>query len=323
MSQGRLIADRYELKGLLGKGGMGEVFLALDHRLQTPVALKRVPLALSLEPGIRDALVQEARIMARLSHSNIVRLFDLADSVDGMFIVLEFIPGPSFDKVLKLRPVLEIPEVQRMIDQVAQGLTLAHSLGIVHRDLKPSNLLLAFESTDQRHFERDGTHPQALLAANWKVTDFGLAKVVEQLKTENISGRVVGTPIYMAPEQFRGEVASSETDVYALALIAYQCLSGKLPTGGAEPAYFHIYVTPPPLAHINPTINAVLARALQKDRKQRYPSVAAFAQAFADAAVAKPQTPLPLPSPSPSKLKYLLPFALAGLFGGATYFFSP
>ncbi len=297
LQAGTRIADRYVVKGMLGRGGMGEVYLAHDERLQTEVALKRVPLELSIEPTIREALVQEARIMAKLSHARIVRLFDLADTEQGIFIVLEYVCGPSFDKILRQRPVLTAEETAHVIDEVAEGLTLAHSRGVVHRDLKPSNLLVALEGDDRRRYERDGSFPATMLSTHLKVTDFGLAKVTEQLSKVDASGRVVGTPVYMAPEQFRGEAPSVETDVYALGLIAYQCLSGRLPTGGAEPAYFHMYVTPPPLANVPSTMNAAILKALSKERNQRYPSAMEFAQALRLQAAPKPVVEAPVAKP--------------------------
>lgn len=280
MKSGQFVADRYEIKGLLGRGGMGEVYLALDHRLQVEVALKQVPLALALEAGIREALIEEARILARLSHSRIVRLFDLADTVDGIFLVLEYVCGPSFEKILAKRPVLGAAEVLHLIEEVSEGLAVAHGRAVYHRDLKPSNLLVELEGDDQRRYLRDGSVPDNLLGVHFKVTDFGLAKVVEELSKANLSGRVVGTPAYMAPEQFRGEGPSAETDVYALGLIAYQCLAGRIATGGAEPSYFHVFMTPAPLEGVAAGLNEVIQKALRKERKDRYRSVTEFAAAL-------------------------------------------
>jgi len=155
----RLIADRYEVRGILGRGGMGEVYLAHDRRLDTDVALKRVPLELSLEPEIRNALVREARILAKLSHTHIVRLFDLADTPDGIFLVLEYVCGPSLDKVLLQRKTLAPDELLHVIDHVTQGLARAHFLGVVHRDLKPANLLISLSGDERRYFVRDKTYP--------------------------------------------------------------------------------------------------------------------------------------------------------------------
>ena len=259
---------------------MGEVYLAMDHRLQTEVALKQVPLEQALEPGIRAGLVEEARIMAKLSHERIVRLFDLADTEDGMFLVLEYVGGPSFDRVLAANPRRTPEETLHLLREVSEGLTLAHGRGVVHRDLKPSNLLVALEGDDRRRYHRDGTVPSNMLTMHFKVGDFGLAKVVEQLTQARISGRVVGTPYYMAPEQFRGEPPSAETDVYALGVIAYQCLAGRLPLGEADPAYFHIYLTPAPIGGIPAAMERAIQQALSKDRRARFRSVAEFLEAM-------------------------------------------
>lgn len=241
---------------------MGQVYLAMDLRLDMRVALKRVPPELADLPQVRRALVEEARVLARLTHPRIVRLFDLAVAEEGIFIVLEYVNGRSFEAWLEAEPKLTGEAMLRMVDQVSQGLAEAHRQGLVHRDLKPANLLVSLpEGATQ------------LIEADWKVADFGLAKATAD---STLSGRVVGTPVYMAPEQFRGEAVGPETDVYALGLIVYRCLTGKLPTMGAEPAYFHVYGTPVPIEGVDPRVNAVVMRALEKDRGKRWPGVREF-----------------------------------------------
>ena len=283
MKPGTIIADRYEIRGVLGRGGMGEVYLAYDQRLDTEVALKRVPLELSIEPHIRQALISEARILARLTDSRIVRLFDLADTADGLFLVLEYVCGPSLDKVLAARGTLTVEELRHVMDHVAEGLTRAHGMGVVHRDLKPSNLLVALAGDERRRYLRDGTLPDSLVNAEIKVTDFGLAKVVRQSQAQ-ASHSFSGTPAYMAPEQYRGEMPSVETDVYALGFVAYACLTGGVPIGNAEPMYFHLYLTPPPIVSVPPPINAAIQRAIRKDRAERFGSAMEFARALKEPA---------------------------------------
>ena len=281
MKPGQLIADRYRVRNVLGRGGMGEVYLAHDQRLATDVALKRVPLELAQEPSVREALVREARILAKLSHTHIVRLFDLAETPDGLFLVLEYVCGPSLDKLLLQRPVLSLDELQHVFEHVVQALTLAHSVGVYHRDLKPSNLLVALSGEEQRLFIREQILPPTLGNTLIKVTDFGLAKMVQQrTRAQEASGTISGTPAYMAPEQFRGELPSPETDIYALGLIAYECLSGSLPIGSAQPIYFHLFVTPPPIPGVLAHLNAAIQKAIAKDRADRFPSAAAFLEAL-------------------------------------------
>jgi serine/threonine protein kinase len=283
----RLIADRDEVHGILGRGGMGEVFLAYDHRLATEVALKHVPLELSLEPGMRNALVREAQILARLSDTNIVRLFDLADTPDGMFLVLEYVCGPSLDKVLLQRKTLSPEELLHIIDHVCPGIARAHSMGVIHRDLKPSNLLVSLSGDERRYFVRDKTLPANLLHTEVKVTDFGLAKLVLNSRAE-ASGLISGTPAFMAPEQFRGELPSVETDIYALGYVAYVCLAGKVPAGNAELMYFHLMVTPPPLPGIPGHMNTAILKAVSKERKDRFQSALEFAEALRGPAAQAP-----------------------------------
>jgi tRNA A-37 threonylcarbamoyl transferase component Bud32 len=284
MEKDQLVAGRYVIRRLLGRGGMGEVYQAVDQRLATKVALKRVPRELLEEPQVRRALVEEARILARLTHKRIVRLFDLTETEEGMFIVLEYVNGRSFQEWLREEPKLVGAALLRMVEQVSEGLEEAHRQGVVHRDLKPANLLVSL-----------GQEARGLEDADWKVADFGLAKATAH---SMLSGRVVGTPIYMAPEQFRGEAVGPETDVYALGLIVYQCLTGKLPTMGAEPAYFHVYGTPVPMEGVDARVNAVVMRALEKERGKRWAGVREFYEALRQA-----HEPEPVKEPEPERVK--------------------
>lgn len=287
-----MIADRYEILATLGRGGMGEVYLARDHRLDTEVALKRVPLELAIEPKIREALAREARILARLSDNHIVRLFDLADTADGLFLVLEYVCGPSLDKVLSKRGKLPPDELQHVMDHVAQGLKRAHAMGVIHRDLKPANLLVQLSGDERRRYLRDGELPPTLLNADIKVTDFGLAKAVQQSRVE-MSQSISGTPAYMAPEQFRGEMPSAETDIYALGFVAYACLAGGVPLGNAQPVYYHLQVTPPPILSAPAHMNAAIQRAIRKERADRFHDVSDFAAALRQPAPPAPAPPIP------------------------------
>jgi serine/threonine-protein kinase len=281
MQTGRIIADRYEVIRQLGRGGMGEVYLAHDQRLAVDVALKRVPLELSIQREVREALIKEARLLARLTHSNVVRLFDLVESEDGVFIVLEYVCGPTLQQVLKQRRTLAPQELLHIMQQVCNGLSYAHSQHIIHRDLKPSNLLLALTDHDRRYFLREGRIPPDLLHAEIKIGDFGIARVVETAHdASGQSSAIVGTPPYMSPEQFRGEVVSAESDIYSLGLIAYECMAGHLPIGDMRPMYFHLMVTPPPLEGCPPAISAAVVRALHKERKDRFPSAQEFSAAL-------------------------------------------
>jgi serine/threonine protein kinase len=273
-----LVAGRYEILRKLGRGGMGEVYLAFDNRLATEVTLKRVPFELSMETGVREALVREARILARLTHTNIVRLFDLEDTPDGLFIVLEFVAGPTLQEVLEARK-LSFQETLAILRQVAHGLRLAHSKEIIHRDLKPSNLMIQLEGDEQKAYLEHRAIPRDLRNAVVKVTDFGIARVLEAASRATNQTNS-GTPLYMAPEQFRGEAPSVESDVYALGLIVYEALAGAIPLNGMQPAYFHLFVTPPPIEGLLPSQNAAIAKALAKEREERFHSAREFLAAL-------------------------------------------
>src|SRR5262245_41261071 len=140
MRAGETVANRYDVITELGRGGMGAVVLAFDRRLNTEVAIKRIPSELADDPALRSALTQEAQILARLSHPNIVRLFDLADSPEGMFMVLEYVCGPSLAEFLRARPRLTQFETTHLLRQVCEGLSAAHAQRVIHRDLKPGNI---------------------------------------------------------------------------------------------------------------------------------------------------------------------------------------
>jgi serine/threonine-protein kinase len=288
---------------------MGEVYLAYDYRLATDVALKRIPLELALEESIRGALIREAQILARLSDTHIVRLFDLADTPDGIFLVLEYVCGPSLDKYLATRKTLTQAELSHVMRQVGSALGRAHGMGIVHRDLKPANLLVALKGEEQLHYLESGALPATLLHAEVKVADFGLAKVILQSRVE-ASGRISGTPAYMAPEQFRGELPGPETDIYSLGYVAYRCLAGSVPLGDANPMYFHLHMSPPPIEGVAFNINAAIQKAISKERRDRFPTVAEFVDAllkpFPSRTAAPPpdpprSAPPPPPNPPPPK----------------------
>ena len=205
------IAGRYRLEGRLGFGGMSTVHLALDLRLERQVAVKLLAEHLADDPTFVSRFQREAQAAARLVHPNIVQIFDSGlDEPSGRhFIVMEYIEGQSCAEILRDDGWVEVDEAVSIIAQACEGLDYAHRHGVVHRDVKPGNLLRA----------REG---------EVKLADFGIAKATEQSSITQV-GSVLGTAAYLAPEQARGEEAGPRADLYALGVVAYQLISGRLP----------------------------------------------------------------------------------------------
>jgi len=277
---------RYSLQRLIGSGGMGEVYLARDAQIDRQVAVKVIRGEESSSPDsteFRDAarlFQREARAVARLNHPRILPLFDYGEEVTNegvlIYMVMPFCEEGSLVNWLRQRgtsDVLSLSTAMHILEQAAEALQHAHDHQIIHQDVKPANFLI-----------RSGLHkdrPDLLLA------DFGIAKMAAT--TSGTSQAIRGTPGSMAPEQWQGQAVPA-TDQYALAIMIYQLLAGRAPfQGGPGQVMFqHMTVQPQPPSLFNPAlpvaIDAVILHALAKDPQGRFPSVAAFAQAFQQAA---------------------------------------
>jgi serine/threonine-protein kinase len=202
---GTILTGRYRVIGLLGRGGMGEVYRADDLKLGQPVALKFLPKALAADPVRRERFFAEVRITRQLSHPNICRVYDIAE-VDGQhFLSMEYIDGEDLASLIKRIGHLSNEKALDIARQLAAGLAAAHERGVLHRDLKPANIMI------------DG-HGRV------RITDFGLAVAAGD---ETQLAEVLGTPAYMAPEQFEGKGATVRSDIYALGLVLYEIYSGR------------------------------------------------------------------------------------------------
>ena len=205
------IAGRYRLEGRLGFGGMSTVHHAFDERLERQVAVKLLAEHLAEDPTFVSRFQREAQAAARLVHPNIVQVFDSGqDEASGQyFIVMEYIEGSSCAEILRDDGWVAVEEAISISGQACEGLDYAHRHGVVHRDVKPGNLLRALEG-------------------DVKLADFGIAKATEQSSITQV-GSVLGTAAYLAPEQARGEEAGPRADLYALGVVTYQLISGRLP----------------------------------------------------------------------------------------------
>jgi len=265
------IAGRYRLEGRLGFGGMSTVHLALDLRLERQVAVKLLAEHLADDPTFVSRFQREAQAAARLVHPNIVQIFDSGlDEASGRhFIVMEYIEGQSCAEILRDDGWLEVDEAVSIIEQACEGLDYAHRHGVVHRDVKPGNLLRA----------REG---------EVKLADFGIAKATEQSSITQV-GSVLGTAAYLAPEQARGEEAGPPADLYALGVVAYQLISGRLPyeaTSLTELALKQQREEPPMLdtlvAAVGPELADAVAIALALDPRDRYQTAREMGRAIDD-----------------------------------------
>ncbi len=268
MSAAETIAGRYRLEGRLGFGGMSTVHLAHDTRLERKVAVKLLAEHLAEDPTFVSRFQREAQAAARLVHPNIVQIFDSGqDEASGQyFIVMEYIEGRSCAEILRDEGWVEVSEAASIIEQACEGLHYAHRNGVVHRDVKPGNLLRS----------HDG---------EVKLADFGIAKATEQSSITQV-GSVLGTAAYLAPEQARGEEAGPRADLYALGVVAYQMISGRLPYEAAsltELALKQQQEEPEPLdalvAAVNPELAEAVAIALALDPRDRYETAREMGQA--------------------------------------------
>jgi eukaryotic-like serine/threonine-protein kinase len=253
------IAGRYRLQSRLGFGGMSTVHLALDLRLERQVAVKLLAEHLAEDPAFVSRFQREAQAAARLVHPNVVQVFDSGRDEDAghYFIVMEYIEGSSCAEILRDDGWVEVDEALSIIEQACEGLHYAHRHGVVHRDVKPGNLLRA----------REG---------EVKLADFGIAKATEQSSITQV-GSVLGTAAYLAPEQARGEEAGPSADLYALGVVTYQLISGRLPYDASsltelalkqqqeEPATLDTIV-----AAVRPELADAVAISLALDPRERY-----------------------------------------------------
>ncbi len=254
----RTIAGRYRLRDLLGLGGMAEVYLAYDLKLEREVALKRLRPEYARWPDFRARFLDEARLAAQLNHPNIVTVYDVVEDDDTILIVMEYVPGSTLAARLKERGPLPLEEALHYLVQACAGLGYAHRAGLVHGDVKPQNLLIA---PGQRV----------------KVADFGLARVYEVVRRSRSQGVVWGSPPYLSPEHARGEPLLPASDVYSLGVVLYQALTGHFPFTAQSPREWliaHREATPLPPREYNPEIpprlEQVLLQVLSKEPRTRF-----------------------------------------------------
>ena len=243
----RLLGRRYRLGPLLGRGGMAEVYEGHDERLDRAVAVKVLRPEMAADTGVRDRFEAEARSAARLSHPNVVAVFDTGEDEGTPYLVMERLPGETLADRMAAGPV-DQAWLRRVAGDVLGALGAAHAAGLVHRDVKPGNILLA----------ADGCA---------KVADFGIAKSLEVVGDLTGTGLLVGTPAYLAPERLDGRPATERSDLYALGVVLYEALAGTKPFVGDTPvamAQAVLHDVPPRLVEVRPDVDPDLAAAAER-----------------------------------------------------------
>ena len=272
---GQVLADRYHVIKKLGEGGMGQVYLAEHVKMGRRSAIKVMNPSMVHDPDAVARFNREASNASRISHPNVCAIYDFGETADGLvFLAMEFIEGEPLTDLLERERVLSIGRATSIFLQTAEALQAAHELGIVHRDLKPDNIMLT-----KGRGGGDGV----------KVVDFGIAKAIggdEAGQKVTKTGLVMGTPEFMSPEQLSGDKLDGRSDLYSLALVLYQMLSGKLPfeaTTVQETMIKRLTEEPAKLMDVRPDLKyppglqAVLDSALVRTPTERYQSVAKFA----------------------------------------------
>ena len=255
--KGRILADRYELKELIGQGGMADVYLAYDDILKREVAVKILRSSLTGDPIYITRFHREARAAAALCHRNIVEIYDVGEEDDLYYIVMEYVRGQTLKELINKRGALHYVEAVDIMKQVVSATALAHSMGIVHRDLKPQNILV----TD---------------SGIVKIADFGIASI-QSLSQVTQTDTIMGSLHYLAPEIARGEKATPQSDIYALGVVFYELLRGDVPFNGESPvniALKHMRDEIPSVRAYNPAIpqsvENIIIKATAKNINNRY-----------------------------------------------------
>lgn len=261
------MGDRYRLEGRLGAGGMSTVYLAVDSVLQRKVAVKLLAEHLAEDEAFVARFKREALAAARLTHPNVVQVYDSGIDDSRHYIVMEYVPGRSVAQLLKEKGRLDVDEAVDIVCQACEGLKYAHSKGIVHRDIKPGNLMIA----------NDGTI---------KLADFGIAKAAEETRITQ-AGSVVGTAAYLSPEQAHGEEAGVASDIYSLGVVTYQLLAGRLPYEYSSLTELALKQQTQPLEPlpslndlVSPELDRAISRALARQPQNRFADAGEMAEAL-------------------------------------------
>ena len=256
-------ARRYELLDELGRGAMGIVYRARDKELEEVVALKILPDNMSNNPEAVRRFKIEARNARKLSHPHIVRIHDIGEEMGRKYISMEYVDGSDLKRQMKSAPNFKLPtdNVIKYAIQIADALAYAHRVGVVHRDIKPANIMLT--SGD-----------------DVKVTDFGIAKLMDGGGEGTMIGAVIGTPLYMSPEQVQGIPVDNRADIYAYGIMMYELFNGRPPFTEGDLAYQHIHREPTPIEGLAPGLWDIVSKCLKKKKEDRWETAELIVEEF-------------------------------------------
>jgi len=259
---GTLVDGRYRVRSRVARGGMATVYTAVDERLERTVALKMIHPAQADDPRFLGRFVDEAKTIARLTHPNVVAVYDQGTHRGLPYLVMEYVRGRTLREVLADRRRLQPQEALAVLDQVLAAVAAAHRAGLVHRDIKPENVLVA---------EAPGGNANSIVDGVVKVADFGLARAVER-SADDGGAQLLATAAYVAPELVTNGHADPRTDVYSAGIVLFEMLTGRVPYDGASPvdvAWQHVQNDVPPPSRfapgLPPVLDDVVARATRRD----------------------------------------------------------
>ena len=295
MTSSSLLGGRYEVRGVLGYGGMAEVRDGWDTRLGRAVAIKLLHPALSARPDVRSRFEDEARAVARLTHPNIVAVHDYGHDGGTPYIVMERLPGSTLDDEIKRGPLPPM-RVRSVLDDVLSALAVAHAAGIVHRDIKPGNILAS------------GTDGAV------KVADFGIAKTADVAHTA--TGQLIGTMAYMSPERLAGAPSSVADDLYAVGVVGYELATGRRPFPQSDAPALAVAILDgahTPLTSVgggvDPPLAAVIEQAIARDPRARFSGADQMRAALLGTGVVPTFIPVEGPHPRPGTRVFTEPFS--------------
>jgi len=255
----------YKIVEKVGQGGMGSVYRAVHSKLDQTVAIKVLSSEFSDNPSMRKRFINEARIQAKFSHPNVVNVLNFFEIDNKAYLVMEFVEGDTLEKMLQRKGILQIDEALNISYSVLNALMFMHSKGVIHRDIKPANIMF--------------TKSKVV-----KVADFGIAKSVDE-KTKHTKTGMLGSVMYLTPEQILGEQISASTDIYSFGITLYKMLTGRTPfTSKSEFEIMKSHLEQQPAQpneyndYISKSLSKVILKSISKDPKKRYSSASEFSQ---------------------------------------------
>ena len=290
LATGAMFGDRYQIIELLGRGGMGRVYRALDTKTREEVAIKVIRPDISEDKRTLERFVNEIKLVHKISHRNIGRMYHLSEDKGLHYITMEYVPGEDLKSFIRRSRRLDIATTVTIAKQVCNGLSEAHDAGIIHRDLKPSNIMI----------DKEG---------NAKILDFGIARAVGS-QSVTAEGIVIGTPEYMSPEQVEGKESDKRSDIYSFGVILFEMVTGRLPFAADTPfivAFKQQSERPPQPEGLNPQtppqLGAIILKCLEKDREKRYQSSEEVCRDLGQVEETMQTTPVPAPWSKPTTRK--------------------